>query len=56
MRNMGGRNSTPFQNEKFRRATKVTTKLASLASEATGKTFKSRIALLENIASEWRNN
>ena len=42
-----------LQSEKFRHASKVTTKLASLASEATGKSFKSRISLLESIVTAW---
>lgn len=45
-----------LQSEKFRRASKVTTKLASLASEATGKYFKSRIALLESVVAGWGAN
>ena len=45
-----------LQSEQFRRASKVTTRLASLASEATGKSFKSRICLLESIVTTWGAN
>ncbi len=45
-----------LQSEKFRRASKVTTKLASLASEVPGKGYKSRITLLESIVSTWEAN
>ena len=49
-------NSVFLQSEKFRRASKVTTRLASLTSEATGKGFKSRIYLLKSIVTAWGAN
>jgi hypothetical protein len=42
------------QFEKFNRASKITTKLASLASEESGSGFQKRIAVLEKITSAWR--
>ena len=43
-------------SEKFRCASKVTTKLVSLASEVSGANFESRLALLEYIALAWEHN
>ena len=45
-----------LQSEKFRCASKVTTKLASLASEATGCNFDSKMAQLEQVATAWEND
>ena len=44
-----------FQNqaEKFRYVSKLTTSLASLASESTGSVFTSRCDLLKKILSAW---
>ena len=45
-----------FQSEKFGHASKVTIKLASLISEATGRSFKSRMSILERIVTAWEAN
>ena len=46
-----------FQSEKFRHASKVTTKLASLVSEAaTGRSFKSRMSISESVVTAWEAN
>lgn len=44
------------QSEKFRFASKVTTKLASLASEATGAEYETRISFLERVVKAWEEN
>ena len=45
-----------FQSKKFGHASKVTTKLAPLISEATGRSFKSRMSILESIVTAWEAN
>ena len=45
-----------LQSEKFRQASKVTTKLASLASEATKCKFTRRYELLEQLADAWERD
>ena len=44
-----------FQFEKFRSASQLTTKLASLASEESRRGFERRIALLKRLVSAWEN-
>ena len=43
------------QHEKYRKAFEVTRSLASLASEASGKLFQSRLATLHHILDTWKN-
>uniref|UniRef100_A0A1X7TS70 Uncharacterized protein n=1 Tax=Amphimedon queenslandica TaxID=400682 RepID=A0A1X7TS70_AMPQE len=43
------------QSEKFRRVSKLTTKLAFLASEDSGHRFNDRCEVLKFIATEWEN-
>ena len=45
-----------FQSEKFHQASKLSTKLASLASEATGSNFEARCELLAQIVSAWEDD
>lgn len=47
---------SPLQSEKFRHVSKLTTKLASLASEATGSVYDSRVEVLQQIIEIWENN
>ena len=44
-----------LQFEKFRRVSKITTKLASLASEVSGASFSSRCDLLEQLSCLWEH-
>ena len=44
-----------MQFEKFRRVSKVTTKLASLASQVSGSAFSDRCDLLEQLSSMWEH-
>ena len=43
------------QHEKFRKASIVTSELASIASEASNVYFDRRIALLKDLIAYWRN-
>ena len=43
------------QHEKFRKASIVTSELASVASEASNVHFDHRIALLKDLIAYWRN-
>ena len=45
-----------LQSEKLRRASKVTTKLASLASETIKCNFARRYELLEQLADAWERD
>ena len=45
-----------MQSEKFHQISEVSTKLASLASEATGSNFDVRYNLLTQIVSAWEND
>ena len=47
--------SVSFLVEKFRSASQLTTKLASLASEESRRGFERRIALLKRLVSAWEN-
>ena len=44
-----------MQFEKFHRASKITTKLASLASEELGSGFQKRMTVLEEVVSAWES-
>ena len=44
-----------LQFEKFHQASKIATKLASLASEASGVNFTSRLNVMKELVSAWEN-
>lgn len=54
--NYNSYNNILMQAEKFHQASKLSTKLASLASEATGTDFDARCGLLSQIISAWEND
>ena len=46
----------PPNFEKFRHASKLTTKLASLASDESRQGFEKRMSLLKELVSVWEND
>lgn len=44
-----------MQAEKFRHATKISTKLASLVSEVTGSEYMTRMKLLKDVVCAWED-